>query len=268
MWDKRFQFLPSIHTFLFCTFFCLNCGKMPECGDDSRAEEIHVKAALLCVIISRTCMCRAFRFWEFAFSFQSRPATHSDTWGSTLQLWFQRKAGGPLLSWSLAPPLAPVWLPAWGLGFWYNGTFRLSLTWNLNFSRWFSRALQSSEGLIVVKVSNKRAIKLCTSCPINLEVSACIHNSSLLHIHSAQDAACSKQSVRVGPEMPATRRGPWGRGLWSGPWKPGCCSVINCSGGLFPKDWASVMVLWAIQTSSWKVLFPPRNCSTLPCRQC
>ena len=56
---------------------------------------------------------------------------------------------------------------------------------------------------------------LFTSCPINLEVSASVHNSSLLHRRSPQDGACNKQSMWVGPETPRARRTAWGRD-WRG----------------------------------------------------
>ena len=115
---------------------------------------------------------------------------------------------------------------------------------------------------------------LFTSCPINLEVSASVHNSSLWHHRSPQDGAYSKQSTGLGPQMPPRRRSAWGggggAGVWLSPWWPGGCLLLNHPCGLQPGGWisASDESLTALQTSSWKVLLLTRNYSAFPCWQC
>lgn len=94
---------------------------MPEYGDDSRAEEIHVKAALLCVIISRTCYVQSLSLLRICF-FLPEQACHpqrylrihlaavvpEEGWG-TLAVLVHSTPSGPCVATSLRAWLLILW---------------------------------------------------------------------------------------------------------------------------------------------------------------
>ena len=94
---------------------------------------------------SRTGNAQSLSLLRICFFLPELPAPHSDSWGSPCSCG-PRGSLGPHCPGPEPSPGSPYGYRPEGSRFRYHGTFRLSLTGNLNFSQWFSRARQSSEG--------------------------------------------------------------------------------------------------------------------------